>query len=1035
MYYHDLKASACLVLVIPSLLAAAVDVSPAWAEDLWLGIGGVWTERAVVSVTNRTDQDWSCRTVGIDAERLGLEGVRIAELRLVDEAGDAWQCGVLNGTNSVDRGGVPRGTTITFPVYLKAKASRRFILYWGNPKAWEVADVWRNVPDVGDDTVMSVSTEHLKAKRLGEGSSWLEEMRGEGVFRVPVTVANLSDEDRGEQLASFLLADALHGDSSAELVIAFDGRRVEGARFGTRYVFPVRLEPKTVRTYYLYARPRTVGAAKTVAGGGGIVSEILSDQTTLESAELSKPEEEFLLHLTASHLNKAKNGVLEDGSGAISGWDKFGRKENGVERKIDGAGGIVGRRCVTLSVSSAARPAWRSIGQRVDVKPSCEYFSGCFVRCEGLTNSAAHLFFNEFGQDGKAITAATKRSVNKISGTMPWTDLWRIFKTSAQTKELEMLLSSKSTGTTAVDCAIVAEHVSADLGEREYPCRSMTRGLAVAQRSTTEKVFPEKPIQDGRGPWTLALARNEMEELQLAIRSERNALVTAEVDVPLNANGGVLNVETFLVELVPVDTSVSYERSTRPEGALLWPKYGVPKGDGWRGLWPDPMVRTNGCSVCAETTRTFRFAVKAGPNTAAGLYRGAIRWKLDGKTVRTDPFEVKVWNFTIPARPEFAAGYDMRIPPDVFRAPKENDDEWARLRITDLMAEYKIAPTAFPAGEMFSRDADGCIVTDFTVHDAEAEKFFNIYRFPSAYMPRNPFYGFGVAARPKNFLGEEPYAKDETDRSKLRPEYVKAFQAALGMYWRHVKDKGWDKKLVLYISDEPRHWIKDIEVQMKALCKMIHDVDPAIPIYSSTWQYRPEWIGAIDVWGAGPYGCFTVGEMEKVRQSGGRLWFTTDGQMCIDTPYCAIEQMLPLYAAVHGVEKYEFWGAPWVTNDPWRFGWHAYVEGGIRFPNGDGFVIYPPRNAQMDARPCPSIRLAAARDGVELHSYCKLLEAPGKSGGKVADKAKALLDECHRLCIIPNAGGRRSTMLLTRPDVIDDWRFRVGTFLEEYGRQ
>ena len=119
-----------------------------------------------------------------------------------------------------------------------------------------------------------------------------------------------------------------------------------------------------------------MGAAKTVAGGGGIVSEILSDQTTLESAELSKPEEEFLLHLTASHLNKAKNGVLEDGSGAISGWDKFGRKENGVERKIDGAGGIVGRRCVTLSVSSAARPAWRSIGQRVDVKPSCEYLSG-----------------------------------------------------------------------------------------------------------------------------------------------------------------------------------------------------------------------------------------------------------------------------------------------------------------------------------------------------------------------------------------------------------------------------------------------------------------------------------------------------------------------------------------------------------------------------------------------------------------------------------------------------------------------------------
>ena len=236
--------------------------------------------------------------------------------------------------------------------------------------------------------------------------------------------------------------------------------------------------------------------------------------------------------------------------------------------------------------------------------------------------------------------------------------------------------------------------------------------------------------------------------------------------------------------------------------------------------------------------------------------------------------------------------------------------------------------------------------------------------------------------------------------------------------------------MVLYISDEPRHWTKEIAVQMKALCAMIHAVDPEIPIYSSTWQFRPEWIGSIDVWGVGSYGCFTTDEMAKVRAAGGRLWFTTDGQMCIDTPYCAIEQLLPLYAAVHGVEKYEFWGAPWVTNDPWRFGWHEYVEGGIRFPNGDGFILYPPRKPHEDARPCPSVRLVAARDGVELHSYYRMLERLANADGAFSAEARELLAVCRRLCVIPNAGGRRSTALLNNPGILDDWRFRAGTLLD-----
>ena len=164
-------AVAVLLLILPGLLSAA-DNPLAWAEDLWLGIDGVWNERVEFSVSNNTDTCWTCRTVGVQAERLGVEDVRIAELRLVDDSGEAWQCGILSGTNSVDRGNVPHGATVVFPVYLDARAARRFALYWGNPKAWELSDVWRNVPNVGADVVTGIRAAHLDAEKRGENVPW-----------------------------------------------------------------------------------------------------------------------------------------------------------------------------------------------------------------------------------------------------------------------------------------------------------------------------------------------------------------------------------------------------------------------------------------------------------------------------------------------------------------------------------------------------------------------------------------------------------------------------------------------------------------------------------------------------------------------------------------------------------------------------------------------------------------------------------------------------------------------------------------------
>ena len=87
--------------------------------------------------------------------------------------------------------------------------------------------------------------------------------------------------------------------------------------------------------------------------------------------------------------------------------------------------------------------------------------------------------------------------------------------------------------------------------------------------------------------------------------------------------------------------------------------------------------------------------------------------------------------------------------------------------------------------------------------------------------------------------------------------------------------------------------------------------------------------------------------MAELRAAGDRIWFTTDGQMCTDTPYCAVERLLPHYCFQYGAEAYEFWGVGWLTYDPYEYGWHSYINQSsapgvhyyVRYPNGDGFLL------------------------------------------------------------------------------------------------
>ena len=757
-------------------------------------------------------------------------------------------------------------------------------------------------------------------------------------------------------------------------------------------------------------------------------SEIPSDQVLVKRPSLGNVD--VFEELLNGPANLVRNPGWEAGA---TGWISGTGNPGGIRYEVATEGGRFGKAFAKTVIPRTARPNWNGWRQLVKVKPGRTYLYGAFISGDDL-QTAATVHVHQRTAKGALARGGMISAGRGVNGTAPWTPVFGTARASDDADCFDLHLTMNGAGTVAYDGVLVAEYTAARTGDPEFPAAAEGGApLRVAQVDPVVKVFRETPVEEAAGAaFAVSLARNETEPLQLAVRTARAvADLKAQVELP-----APLKAEVGRVRHVPVDHPTAYYSCTTPAWELRYPRNGG-SSDGWSGWWPDPIDPVAGGPAPANETQAFWINVTAGADVPPGTYKGKITWMADGAAVRTDAFSVKVWNFALDARPSFPAIYDLRVG-DRWKVLGATPAE-RRERLWALLAEKKCCPDRLGVEVKFAKGADGTVTADFAEYDAVAARYFDHYRFPVSYMP-GCFYCFGWAMPPKPFLGENPYEGawpyEGADWTKLRPAYKSLYQQALRLYWNHVKEKGWAQKLVLYISDEPHFYRANVVQQMKACCAMIHEVDPKIQIYSSTWRHCPAWNDALDVWGVGHYGCFPVDEMRARVKAGSRIWWTTDGQMCTDTPYCAVERLLPHYARAFGADAYEFWGCTWLTYDPWKFGWHAYIRQSdtpgktywVRYPAGDGFLIYPPRDG--GAKPVSTIRLEAARDGVEDYNYLVLLERLAAEKGPRAAEAARLVDELRALVAIPNAGGRYSTRILPEPEKLASLRLRAGELLD-----
>lgn len=805
----------------------------------------------------------------------------------------------------------------------------------------------------------------------------------------------------------------------------YDGHtKLKSYHIDNQLLVACSVAPQTAKTVYLYyiahpfEKPTTIEQAKQQLDASRqtdqstLGSDVLSDQIYKNDTSQSIST---IRELVASSENMLDNPDFEITNSPAWTASTEGTVAGHLVMEITKDQPIMGKQCAHLKVDTESKNTWNGWRQSVRVEPGEFYMVSACIRSHQLQgNTTGYLHFLN---DQKQIQN-TARFGTPTGQTTDWTLLSSIVRIPRHTTTLQVHLTTNLAGEVWYDAAMVLR--VSDVLAGPITKRQTDDAISVWPVNSIVKVFEDSLTSDIIESLNMQMAGNEQESLQVAMRSSKAIdSVTASVQWQEQK----LPMTIRVLGLVPVAYQSAYTRS----GANAWERKRVStqgNTDGWPGYWPDPLFPKSQLKLQANRTRAFWLTFSTTAQTPTGTYVGQLILRNGDRILKQLPLTVTVNDFDLPKTGNVQAIYDLRVGSKWLTKDRTRED--VNTELTQILADNRISPDRVPASPIFKFDGNH-ITADFTQYDKMADWYFNKLGIQIAYMPRF-FYSFGWGKNPKTIFGLKPYGEnfdDEmTDRSQLDPQYKHVYQQCLKLFWQHVQSKGWADRLILYISDEPHYSAPHIIKQMQAICDMVHEVDRSIRIYCSPWKYIQAWDGYIDIFGVAHY--TNLPKLDA--QSSASFWYTTDGQLCIDTPYCGFERMMPYFCFRYNVPVYEFWGASWLTLDPYQFGWHAFINQSdkpghnysIQYPNGDGYLLYPGALAGYD-KPVSSIRFEQVRDGLEDSQYLFLLQQAIKQAsdaGQSTAHAQQVLDLAKHLVQSPNAGGRFSTRFLPNPDMV-----------------
>lgn len=1016
----------CLLIIMVSLLSCgrSQQEKTQWHHPLYMANNDYWRERIPVSIQNNTHRqilgDLIEIEVGKNKGQANLAGSLAEAIRVTTEKGDELMYRLSDKDGkAIEKGPIPENCKIIIPVECNPDSKTTNYIYFENPSAWPIGDYLKTNLKINDSLTVSVQkSEKLSLNQKGLTEAWYDDNSADKFVwqtRAAIKTINYSKQSNSGNLVCVNIEgvlNRLHSEILKKTAIQItDGvKAIPYYKMGNNILFEQNIKGLTEQTNYIYFNSDD-------KAGGNIKVTDLKDLKSIDK-------------------NILKNSDFELGN--LSGWKSLSGIGN-IKISSDSKDGSAS---VEMIIEPSSTDKEVGLEQKVPVQSGKLYLFTSWIKCSdrveqsdfnrSIRERTLRAQFTD--KDGKIIGNTNKVAVNPdVHIDNAWSQLFMLIKAPDGADSVRLQLVNSAPGTVWFDNALFLGVLSGETSPLalERKAAKDLKEITLWQEDPIVKVFQDDLPPSTIGEVSISSARNEYEPLQLVIRSPKEyKQLHINVIPPVDTKGNKLEkLKIGVVGYVPVNYPSNYINDRVSPAWHQKIPFGPYGSDGWVGMWPDPVLPYQTFDLSPFKTQPVWIEVMVPKNILPGDYTGHVQLLNNDQIVKEVPFKVHVWNFQLTDNSHMTAEYDLRGRSDT-----------SRMRMWKTMAEYRITPDhVLPAPTW--KNVDGKIVFDFTEYDKAASYYFDTLKFINTYAPQY-FYLFGWASPPGSKFGEKPFEGtspyEGVDHSKLRPQFKKVYQSAVKTFWTHLKTKGWANKVVLYISDEP-HARPEITAQMKALCNMIHEVDKNIPIYVSCWSYRPEYIGYVDIWGVsnhrGP-----EADLIQIKKTGDRLFYTTDGKMCTDTPYLGFERMLPYFCFKYGAEEYEFWAADWYTLNPYDYGWHNFIHESqipgqyswTRYPNGDGFLFYP-GNIIGVSSPVPSIRVKLIREGVEDFEYLYYLNslvALGKKNGKDVSEAVKALDSARELVTIPSAEGRYSSKNLPDPYAVLRVREQVAKAIE-----
>ena len=857
--------------------------------------------------------------------------------------------------------------------------------------------------------------------------------------RITASFFNLTQEPKEKVLGTMPIKRITQGNfPTSDFKVFKDGKLVKCGVFGDRLIFCIdKIDPMSETQYNIYLKAdRRNQNIKTT--GAKQASYIPSDQVA-EVRNIINPKD--VSDIFASSNNLLRNGDFEEG---LANW-----KYRGVGDKITS---IVddqsfGKKALRLKLDKEQKH-FPGIEQIVPAKHNTSYIGIILGKNIGnvAQTQAPVLKFAEKGTRNNIVREATLISNGE----------WEVQALTAQNPyrkaNLSFIILSKDPKDFLFDNAFLCESTDAYKftysTADDYVKDERTR---IWQVNSIVKVFPffasPQKVSDAK----ISLAKNEYENLQLAIRSNKN-LGELQISAPAPTHKDDSSVSLKIQELgkvglVAVDNMSSYDMFTY----LKFYERCVPPASRLE-FYPDPLIPTKSITIKKNKTESIHLSFKADENTKAGIYNGVVELKKGDKVVASIPYQVEVRNFAIPTYSNLTAMFTFQGTSSFGRwrkitlEPGMTNRFYDRTYVQNYINSKRI--TLDTSYHPFVPKPRGQVDYDFKDFDKFCELALNKQKVKLLYLPLPiPMLNWARPLPPliskdlkvvSPIEGEWPF--HGKDLSKISPEYVKIIQERVKVIYDHIVKKGWQDRFIFFISDEPYYWRKPIANMLNRYCDIVREVAPEIKIYSSSWGYTETLKNGIDAWGLNISAANTPKEIEELDKQKNKLKiFTTDGNYCIDTPFNAQERIMSLYCYAGGFVAYEYWGTLWNTQNPFKWAVHKDRISDSdptnvrrnRYPNGDGYFIY---NGEFIGKKelYTSIRLESIRDGQEDYEYYVLLETLAKKHND-ADALK-LLEEVKSFAVYPNAGGRKSAEFLPNPEVIQILRDKVAEHIERLSK-